>query len=784
MSTYANKTQKDKSEAVANNSPEFKSNGQNTSQFIDNRPGAIAQRKLQIAINNSPKVKQLQAYQKMADNYTSKIIQRKENAGNRSLEPIQRKENHTGLPDNLKSGIEKLSGYAMDDVKVHYNSDKPSQLQAHAYAQGTDIHIAPGQEKHLPHEAWHVTQQKQGRVKQTTQLKQHNINDDKSLESEADHMGRRAADISKPDVADSNIFLKSALNIQFKSDIVQRVVRYGDPYIFISSVSAIPAEILEAGISEVDLAPLINDVNVHGFETIHDIRDCLTILNEYPDFLRILQARTFRGDAAMSIPFHMKIANWLISELLELNRTITDAGLNTEMEVLRQQLTALAEEGPTLRLAHRAFLRLQKVQHGMFKLDKDRRMPHSDGHGDLSNRKYGYHLTKLHNIAGIAATGLDPAKGASNLGSLAMSTVDQQKGSFNTSKNMVAFGLQPETFRPYINQFEDRRQMIEATPMSLKPVMLRFMISNEVRENSASLAEQGITDFMDRNASNSQIPILADDIEVLTESGWVPIKKYNHEAGITELRSGDDNARGKVKWSSDGAIFDWAQLVAIEGLDLFGIAEKNWRGKGKPTDIQLMESIRDTKMGTFRGIEYTFRGATLQTSGHRKTWHYAFSVKGKSIPRWLGERIQDYKKNYSGLAIAQMQGAEEALKKPKGGASLEEVEGRFTVGHADGNELNCLLETVDQLYRDTQGSNAGHVQEMREILSGFGLAPESGMIDVYGGAGMQLANDLNIRIQIIQQHGGGYITHPVMGISGRIVYILHTPGHFSPLWPK
>jgi D-lyxose ketol-isomerase len=66
--------------------------------------------------------------------------------------------------------MEKLSGYSLDDVKVHYNSAKPAQLQAHAYAQGTDIHLAPGQEKHLPHEAWHVVQQKQGIVKPTTEM--------------------------------------------------------------------------------------------------------------------------------------------------------------------------------------------------------------------------------------------------------------------------------------------------------------------------------------------------------------------------------------------------------------------------------------------------------------------------------------------------------------------------------------------------------------------------------------------------------------------------------------
>jgi len=106
---------------------------------------------------------------------------------------IQKKANNTGLPDNLKSGIENLSGHAMDDVKVHYNSDKPAQLNAHAYAQGSEIHLASGQEKHLPHEAWHIVQQKQGRVKPTMQMKgKVPINDDAGLEKEADVMGEKA----------------------------------------------------------------------------------------------------------------------------------------------------------------------------------------------------------------------------------------------------------------------------------------------------------------------------------------------------------------------------------------------------------------------------------------------------------------------------------------------------------------------------------------------------------------------------------------------------------------
>src|SRR5690606_3747 len=101
-----------------------------------------------------------------------------------AYQPVQRK-NDTGMPDSLKSGIENVSGYDMSDVKVHYNSQKPAQLQALAYAQGTNIHVAPGQEKHLPHEAWHVVQQKQGRVQPTVQMKQGiPVNDNEGLERE------------------------------------------------------------------------------------------------------------------------------------------------------------------------------------------------------------------------------------------------------------------------------------------------------------------------------------------------------------------------------------------------------------------------------------------------------------------------------------------------------------------------------------------------------------------------------------------------------------------------
>ncbi len=69
----------------------------------------------------------------------------------------------------------------------------PAPAGAQAYAQGNDIHLGAGQEQHLPHEAWHVVQQAQGRVRPTMQMAGGvPVNDDAGLEREADVMGGRA----------------------------------------------------------------------------------------------------------------------------------------------------------------------------------------------------------------------------------------------------------------------------------------------------------------------------------------------------------------------------------------------------------------------------------------------------------------------------------------------------------------------------------------------------------------------------------------------------------------
>lgn len=155
--------------------------------FVDQSARASKAVQLKAMMNNSSQVQQAAQLKAMMNSspQTQKITQLQETAD-------QSASNKTGLPDQLKSGVEKLSGYSMDDVKVHRNSSKPAQLQAHAYAQGTDIHLGSGQEKHLPHEAWHVVQQKQGRVKPTTSQGGTPVNDNQALEKEADVMGAKA----------------------------------------------------------------------------------------------------------------------------------------------------------------------------------------------------------------------------------------------------------------------------------------------------------------------------------------------------------------------------------------------------------------------------------------------------------------------------------------------------------------------------------------------------------------------------------------------------------------
>ena len=111
------------------------------------------------------------------------------------------KKNTTGMPDDVKSRMEGSFQTDFSDVSVHASSSRAPEVGALAYTQGSDIHFAPGQYKPdttqgqalIGHELAHVVQQREGRVTPTCEVAGMPVNDDQSLEDEADSLGKRAA---------------------------------------------------------------------------------------------------------------------------------------------------------------------------------------------------------------------------------------------------------------------------------------------------------------------------------------------------------------------------------------------------------------------------------------------------------------------------------------------------------------------------------------------------------------------------------------------------------------
>jgi hypothetical protein len=107
----------------------------------------------------------------------------------------------TGIPGALRAKMEAALGADFSGVRVHTGSTRAVTLGALSYTQGSEIHMAPGQwapetsfgQALLGHELSHVVQQREGRVKATSQIAGVALNDELALEAEAEAMGARAA---------------------------------------------------------------------------------------------------------------------------------------------------------------------------------------------------------------------------------------------------------------------------------------------------------------------------------------------------------------------------------------------------------------------------------------------------------------------------------------------------------------------------------------------------------------------------------------------------------------
>ena len=166
---------------------------------------------LQMKVNPSPIQRMEEEEEELQMKVNPSPIQRMEEeeeeelqmkAGNEAGGSISTAASETSMPAEVQDKMESSFGSDFSNVNIYSNSQKAQGLGAYAFAQGNDVHFAPGQynpksqagQELLGHELTHVVQQREGRVSTTMQKKGANINNDSALENEADVLGKKAAD--------------------------------------------------------------------------------------------------------------------------------------------------------------------------------------------------------------------------------------------------------------------------------------------------------------------------------------------------------------------------------------------------------------------------------------------------------------------------------------------------------------------------------------------------------------------------------------------------------------
>lgn len=105
------------------------------------------------------------------------------------------------LPEDLQQNLESSFQQDFSSVQIQKNSQQAKDMNALAFTQGEQIHFAPGQfnpntesgKSLIGHEFTHIVQQRSGVVKPTGIMRKGiMVNEDSSLEQEADAMGKKA----------------------------------------------------------------------------------------------------------------------------------------------------------------------------------------------------------------------------------------------------------------------------------------------------------------------------------------------------------------------------------------------------------------------------------------------------------------------------------------------------------------------------------------------------------------------------------------------------------------
>jgi uncharacterized protein DUF4157 len=215
------------------------------------------------------------------------------------------------LPEAVRGKMEGAFGTSFEDVRIH-QGDHAEGVGAAAYAQGSNLHFAPGQyapgtpagDELIGHELTHVVQQRAGRV----DAPQHKggINDDPALEAEADTMGARAA-------AGDRVAMPGGGGGAVAQGAVQRKLTLGKAggpapprVVDLTHVEALVGEVIAAN----DLGLMAAATKVNAGDPSAAIRDAILVLYRNDRVFDALPALIAATTERLSLIQNVAAVNW------------------------------------------------------------------------------------------------------------------------------------------------------------------------------------------------------------------------------------------------------------------------------------------------------------------------------------------------------------------------------------------------------------------------------------------------------------------------------------------
>ncbi|MBD2066009.1 DUF4157 domain-containing protein [Leptolyngbya sp. FACHB-671] len=686
----------------------------------------------------------------------------------RRISELQRRPNQTGLPDGLKTGIESISGISMDNVKVHYNSSQPVQLNAYAYARGSEIHIAPGQERHLPHETWHVVQQAQGRVQPTMQIKDGvPVNDDEGLEHEADVMGAKAlvnaAQLQGAPEQQESLQGKFAPVLRMEPEQGElhekespSAPTQSDPADFSYRLHVVP----DANAPQEKATPLIHTQDspmqmrwiIHNEKQTYFWEEDGSIRDSAPSALRQFteesapEKSTYNVDKGpRSKPLYYSLEGWI---------AMKRAGESTRDQSDFYNPFGRFDSGANVV----AFI------------------PASSLPQDASQRAIAHLRENVPYLATIAKASQDTHNGYPQW----VITTEGVKLAIISATPLGAMYSDREPAPRRAQQDQSRAQAPIISGLSPG--------SDRVRIATNELTAESLKYWSGEDRSESQIQVMGGSAADAAENagfdrndgqGWEWLHLIAHSMGGMEV-VGPQVAENLVCGTSECN----TEMIIVEEFI------KDLVRRGQYARLAVFARMTDPERHIAESITYDF----LILDRERRpieAFHWEFDPLSRTQPiveanrglRYVARELLDKRtgtKLGSGDSTLDLDEQMEVSEEAPGAEEILRERGLY-VGDADGVGNMCLLSTLAQLL--VANNHQTTIDHLLAFFLGANLVQIGQMIDVYNPVIAQsIVANFNIRLQIHQWNGAAMIDHPVIGHVGNILHIFHSEAHFMPLW--